>query len=167
MTKLFLMKNKALLLSFFWLGLFAGNREAASQPAELIHWLTFEQLEDSLKVQPKPVFIDFYADWCTACHQMKKGTFRDSLVAARLNQDYYAVRMNVETKETIFFGKRKFINERQKKPNPVHQIPLMMASRKGEPFSLPAIILLDENFVATARYFQYLDAGQLLRILKK
>ncbi len=167
MTKGFSDKNKAFLLGLCWLGLLIGNRGAVAQSAELIHWLTFEQLDDSLRVNPKPVFIDFYASWCTACHQMQKGTFRDSTVAARLNRDYYTVRMNVETKDTIFFGNQKFVNERQKKLNPVHQIPLMMASRKGKPFSLPAMILLDENFAATARYFQYLDAGQLVQILEK
>lgn len=165
--KAFLARNKALLLGLCWLGLLTGNQAAVAQSAELVRWLTFEQLEDSLRLNPKPVFIDFYADWCTACHQMQKGTFQDSLVATRLNHDYYAVRMNVESKDTIFFGNQKFVNERQKKPNPVHQIPLLMASRKGEPFSLPAMILLDENFAATARYFQYLDAGQLVQILEK
>lgn len=166
LQSVFVKRNKALLLSFIWLGLLTGNREAVAQPAELIHWLTFEQLDDSLRVNPKPVFIDFYADWCTACHQMQKGTFRDSKVAASLNHDYYAVRMNVETKDTVFFGNQRFVNERIKKPNPVHQIPLMMASRKGELFSLPAMILLDEKFVPKARYFQYLDAKQLFEILE-
>ncbi len=135
MNRFFLKKTKVLLMSLCWLGLLAGNRKAAAQPAEPIRWLTFEQLEDSLRVNPKPIFIDFYADWCRACYQMQKGTFRDSLVAARLNQDYYAVRMDVETKGTVFFSNQRFVNERVKKPNPVHQIPLMMASQKGKPFS--------------------------------
>lgn len=165
MRKAYLNKHSIALVGMCWLALLPGHRGAVAQPAELVRWLTFDQLQDSLSVRPKPVFVDFYADWCRACIQMQKGTFRDSMVAAVLNHEYYAVRMNVESKDTIYFGNQQFVNERMKKPNPVHQIPLMMASQKGKPFSLPAMILLDEKFVAKARYFQYLDAKSLLGIL--
>ncbi len=44
--------------------------------------------------------------------------------------------MNVESTQTIRFGNRQYVNERSKKLNPVHQIPRLMASRKGKQFSL-------------------------------
>jgi hypothetical protein len=73
--------------------------------------------------------------------------------------------MNVESKDTIVFGNQVFINKRINKRNSVHQIPLLMASQKNKEFSLPALVFLDENFKATARYFQYLNTKQLLEIL--
>lgn len=166
MIKAYLNRHSIALVGLCWLALLPEYRGAVAQSAEPVRWLTFEQLADSLSVRPKPVFVDFYADWCRACIQMQKGTFRDSAVAAILNHKYYAVRMDVESKDTIYFGNQQFVNERIKKPNPVHQIPLMMASQKGKPFSLPAMILLDEKFVAKARYFQYLDAKSLVGILQ-
>lgn len=139
---------------------------AFSQSEEAVYWLTFEQLEDSLRTNPKKVFIDFYADWCFPCLQMQRDVFTEKKVVEYLNSNYYSVKMNVESTDTIYFGGELFINERRKRRNPVHQIPLLMASQKDKPFSLPALIFLDENFNATARYFQYLNAKQFLKILK-
>jgi thioredoxin-related protein len=136
---------------------------AQNQPK--IQWLDFRQLEDSLAMNPKKIFIDFYADWCAPCLKMQKDVFTKSAIIKELNLHYYAVKMNVESKDTIVFGSQVFINERIKKRNPVHQIPLLMAAQKNKPFSLPALIFLDENFKATTRYFQYLNTNQFLEIL--
>ncbi|WP_194852272.1 thioredoxin family protein [Nonlabens antarcticus] len=151
----------------FLLIVFAISQTAFSQKERAVRWLTFEQLEDSLEIAPKKVFIDFYADWCGPCLRMQKEVFTDKAVIDKLNKEYYAVKMNVETTDTIHFGGQKFINERSKRRNPVHQIPLLMARQKNKPFSLPAMIFLDEKFLAEARYFQYLNRDQFLKILSK
>lgn len=136
---------------------------AQNQPK--IQWLDFSQLEDSLATNPKKVFIDFYADWCAPCLKMQKDVFTKNAIIKELNLHYYAVKMNVESKDTIVFGNQVFINKRINKRNPVHQIPLLMASQKNKEFSLPALVFLNENFKATTRYFQYLNTNQLLEIL--
>lgn len=150
----------------FYVFLIVLNNAAFSQSEEAVHWLTFEALEDSLQTNPKKVFIDFYADWCGPCLKMQRDVFTDRKIFEILNNDYYAVKMNVESTDTIHFGNEIFVNERAKRRNPVHQIPLLMASQKEKPFSLPALLFLDEKFQAEARYFQYLNVEQLWKILK-
>lgn len=155
-------------LKLIFIGIIAQILFLSSSNAQgtgFVPWLSFEQLDDSLKINPKPVFIEFYADWCTVCKRMEREAFVSESIATALTDDYYAVRMNVETTETISFGGELFINENSHKINAIHQIPLLMASRKDAPFSLPAIIILDEKFEARARYFQYLSAEQLEKIL--
>ncbi len=138
-----------------------------SQQDNTIHWLTFEQLEDSLATKPKKVFIDFYADWCVYCKKMDKAAFKDASVISKLNSEYYAVKMNVESTDTIVFGGEIFINKQWgKKRNATHEIPLLLASRKNYPFSLPAIVVLNDKFEVTERYFEYLDSKRLLKALK-
>lgn len=145
----------------------AFGSAAFSQEEKAFQWLTFEQLEDSLQTNPKKVFIDFYADWCGPCLKMQREVFTDEKIIQILNKEYYAVKMNVESTDTIYFGNQIFINERRNRRNPIHQIPLLMASQKNKPFSLPALIFMDEKFQATARYFQCLNAQQLIDILQK
>lgn len=138
---------------------------AFSQQEKSVQWLTFEQLSDALQNHPKKVFIDFYADWCAPCLKMQREVFTDSKVIEVLNKNYYAVQMNVETTDTIQFGKQIFVNKRINRRNPIHEIALLMASQKNKPFSLPALVFLDENFKPTARYFQYLNTDQFLEII--
>lgn len=147
--------------------LFGGNLACSQNSAQKIHWINFTQLNDSLLIKPKKVFVNFYADWCMYCKEMERTTFQDSAVIKILNEEYYAVKMNVETKETFTFGNQTFSNKRIKKLNPVHELPLLLASRKNKPFSLPAFVFFDENFLAQSRYFQFLDDVALLKILRK
>ncbi len=133
-----------------------------------VQWISFEQLEDSLAVHPKKVFIDFYADWCVYCKKMDKAAFKDPKVVAKLNTEYYAIKMDAESTDEIHFGGETFTNkEFGKKRNPTHDIPLLLASRENYPFSLPAIVLLNENFEVTDRYFEYLSPKKLYRFLEK
>ncbi|MCK0159156.1 thioredoxin family protein [Allomuricauda sp. F6463D] len=132
-----------------------------------IEWLSFEQLEDSLAKKPKKVFVSFYTDWCVYCKKMEKVAYKDPEIIAQLNSEYYAVKMDAETTETIVFDGQKFENkEYGKKRNAVHEIPLLLASREGRPFSLPAIVLLDESFRVTQRHFEYLSPKKMLKLLK-
>lgn len=132
-----------------------------------VNWLNFEQLEDSLSAKPKKVFIDFYADWCAYCKKMDKAAFKDSRVISKLNRDFYAVKMNAETTDTIVFGGQTFVNKQlKKKRNPTHEIPLLLASRENYSFSLPAIVVLNEKFEVANRYFEYLSPKQLLAALE-
>jgi thioredoxin-related protein len=142
------------------------GQSLSAQDDRSIQWLNFEQLEDSLIKQPKKVFIDFYADWCVYCKKMDQTAFKDSKVISKLNDSYYAVKMNVESKDTIRFGGEVLINQEfGTKRNPIHDMALRLASRKGRPFSLPAIVILNKNFEVEARYFRYLSPANLQKIL--
>lgn len=141
--------------------------QGVSAQDQSVAWLNFEQLEDSLAVEPRPVFISFYADWCAYCKKMDRVAFRDPKVITRLNRDYLSVRMNAETRDTIVFGGQTYVNrEFGRKRNPTHEIPLLLATRESYPFSLPAMILLNEEFEITGRYFEYLSPEELSEILK-
>ena len=132
-----------------------------------VQWLSFQQLEDSLEMRPRKVFIDFYADWCAYCKKMDRTAFRDPEVVQKLNSEFYAVRMNVESPDTITFDGRRYANpEFGKKRRPVHEIPHLLASRDGAAFSLPAIVILNEEFRVQNRYFEYLSPKNMREILE-
>jgi thiol:disulfide interchange protein len=44
----------------------------------------------------KPLFIDFYADWCIPCKQMEKYSFSDREFSRLVNDKFVVVKVNVE-----------------------------------------------------------------------
>ncbi|MEO0733519.1 MAG: thioredoxin fold domain-containing protein [Bacteroidota bacterium] len=129
---------------------------------ETVHWLTFAELEDSLAVRPKPVFIDFYTDWCTYCKKMDKVVFPHAEITELLNSKYYAVRFDAESTASVVFGGQTFINEEVgAKRRPLHQIARLLATREGQ-FVAPTLVFLDAEFRVTGRYFTYLGPKRFL-----
>lgn len=80
----------------------------ASQGTGKINWMTFEEAIAANKENPKKIFIDVYTNWCTWCKKMDKDTFSDSTVAAYMNEHFYAVKFNAESKDTIVYRDIKF-----------------------------------------------------------
>lgn len=133
---------------------------------EIIQWISWSQFETALIEKPKPVLVFFHADWCAYCKKIKRNAFANKDVVQRINEDYYAVEMDVESKDSIVFAGVTFINSQSKtKRNGIHDLPLLLASRKNKPFSLPATLLFDADFKMKARIFEYYTSKQLLRKL--
>ena len=157
----------AIMKQFVLLGvLFSLCFQVQAQNQPVVQWIPFDHLDDSLAVKPKKVFIDFVADWCTYCRKMDKVVFTNPEVVSTLNSEYYAVKMNAETTDTVQFDGQLFINDQVGKTrNPVHQLAQVLALREGK-FVAPTMLVLDESFAIKQRYFQYMDSEQLLRALE-
>ncbi|MGD1890472.1 MAG: thioredoxin family protein [Cyclobacteriaceae bacterium] len=159
------MTRELFILAVFTILLFLGT-PASAQEAGSVRWLTFEQLEDSLAAHPKRVFIDIYTDWCTYCRKMDKRVFTKPEVIDLLNEDYYAVHFDAETEANIVFGGQTLIIDQVgKSRSPIHQIAQLLALREGQ-FAPPTLVILDEDFKVTARYFEYMDSKKLVSALK-
>ncbi|MBQ4803798.1 thioredoxin family protein [Aquimarina sp. MMG015] len=137
-----------------------------AQENKTINWITFEQLDDSLAVKPKKVIINFYADWCVYCKKMDRVVYTKPEIIEKISKDYYAVKMDAESRDTINFDGSIFTNKNYTTSrNAIHEIPALLASRKDTTFSLPAIIFLDENFTVRKRYFEYMSPKKMLSTL--
>ncbi|MCH4822574.1 thioredoxin family protein [Gramella lutea] len=132
-----------------------------------INWIGFEELEDSLKTENKPVVIYFYTDWCVYCKKMDRNAFRNKEVIQKLNTEFYAVKMDAESVENIEFEGQIFTNEQQKtNRRGIHQIPLLLASRKDKPISFPVVMVLDANFQVKRKSHEYLTTDNLKTLIK-
>jgi|GEM_PF-79744 len=106
-----------------------------------INWVDIEEVEKLIKQQPKKILIDAYTSWCGWCKRMDKNTFENPTIAKYVNDNFYAVKLNAESKESINFkGKNyEFVKGGRRGYNALAKELL-----KGR-MSYPTISFLDEN----------------------
>ncbi|MBX9785595.1 MAG: DUF255 domain-containing protein [Chitinophagaceae bacterium] len=82
---------------------------------EKLNWITLAEAETKLKEQPRPVLIDLYTDWCGWCKVMDKKTYTNQTLIKYLNEKFYVVKLNAETKTALQWkGKTYSFNEQYK-----------------------------------------------------
>lgn len=130
-----------------------------------INWLSFEELETAQLEQAKKILLYFHTDWCVYCKKMDRKVFTKSTLITFLNAKYYAVSFDAESEASIRFQDQIYINDQVgKSRNPLHQITQLLATRQGK-FVAPTIVVLDESFNISARYFEYMTSEELLELL--
>ncbi|TXK28417.1 DUF255 domain-containing protein [Pontibacter qinzhouensis] len=135
-----------------------ANKTAA--PAETIQWLTIEEAAAKQKKEPRKIVIDVYTDWCGWCKKMDKGTFADPAVAAYINKNYYAVKLDAEGKKPIT------LNGHTYKFNPEYKShELAVALLQGQ-MSYPTTVYLNEKMEMLSPVPGYLDAAAFSKILR-
>ena len=98
----------------FLLTLFAAAfflTAAAQEDLGPIKWLSFEEAERLDSAENRPFLIDVYTDWCGWCKRMMATTFQNRQLAAYINQNFYCVRFDAETKDTIQFLGQKWVSD--------------------------------------------------------
>ena len=147
--------------SSLFLGLlFAVAQAVPPTPAEAkgIHWLSFEEMQKAQKVKPKKVIIDIYTDWCGWCKRMDKNTFENPAVAQYVNEHFYAVKFNAESKIPVQFNGKEYTN-----PNRYHDLAIFLMNGQA---GFPTSVYLDSNLKPlTAPIASYLDAKQFETII--
>lgn len=73
-----------------------------------VNWITLTELKDAYTKQQKPIIIDVYTSWCGWCRVMEKETYSQETVASYINENYYAVKFNAETKDSVEFNGKKY-----------------------------------------------------------
>lgn len=139
---------------------------AVTAQQEDIRWLRFNELEDHLQNEPKPVMIYFYTDWCVFCKKMDNVVFSQKKIINKLNEAYYAVKFNAESTEVVIFGNKKFTNQDYgKKRMAYHQIPKYLLAKDQQPLQFPGIVILNSNFEIEKRFYRYIAPKEMTTIL--
>jgi thioredoxin-related protein len=79
-------------------------------------WMTFQQAQDKAKAEPRIIIMDIYTDWCYWCKVMEHNTYSDPKVAVYLQDKFYPVRFNAESKVPVSWKGQSF------EYNPDHRV---------------------------------------------
>lgn len=135
------MKNTLFYLFILALSSCAVQKNSTSKGPK-INWISFDQLQDSLRHSPKKTLVDVYATWCGPCKTMNKVTFNDPEVIQYVNENFYAVKFDAERMDTITFKSKKFVNSNNK--NQTHYLTYELASIEGK-IAFPTTTILNDQ----------------------
>ncbi len=112
--------------------------------AQNISWTAFEDLNDSLSAEAKPLMIYIHADWCKYCLMQEQTTFKDSAMVTQL-QNYYCLKLNSEAPKDIDFLGRTFSSKKVGDKRFEHDLVSFLADNEYNQIVLPTTVFLDEN----------------------
>jgi thioredoxin-related protein len=149
----------ALLLLVLTLAAFRFSDKDKKEKAP-INWISIEEAEKLSKKHPRKIVIDVYTDWCGWCKKMDKSTFADEKVAKYVNKNFYAVKLDAESKEDIVLnGKTYRFNSQYK----AHELAVELLQGK---MGYPSTIYLDEKFNMLTPVMGYYDAKEFDKLLR-
>lgn len=82
-----------------------------------INWISIKELNEMYSKNPKPILLDVYTDWCGWCKHMDKTTYKDEKLVKYINEHYYAVKLNAESSDSIFFNNKTYGYKKKYKSN--------------------------------------------------
>jgi len=127
-----------------------------------ISWLSFDELNIHFKEEQKPILIFIHADWCKFCKMQENNTFKDSLIIAKLNQGYYTIKLNAESKKTVRFFGREYSYDQE---GGFHQLATYLGNSNGK-LELPTTVLLNERLEPIYRKSALVSQEEMKVILK-
>mgnify|MGYP000867311363 FL=1 len=127
---------------------------------EKIQWLTIEELQKEYQKKPKPILIDIYTKWCGWCKVMDKETYTNDLVANYITENYYAVKFDAESKDSVEWNGKKYGYNPAARSN---ELAIYLLSGR---MSYPTTIFIPELTGRPASLAGYLKPNQIESVLK-
>lgn len=121
---------------------FWGCKKTSQSSSAAINWVTLDQAMAMNKQNNKKIYLFIYTDWCTWCHKFDSATLGDPGVAAYINNNYYAVRLNPEASDTIRINGNAYLNPSPGKMWSANKFAIMLLDSN---MKYPASVFLDGN----------------------
>lgn len=129
--------------------------------SQSVEWMSFEEAMEANKNEPKKILIDVYTDWCGWCKKMDKDTYANPVVAKFINENYYPIKLDAETKDTIRYDTLVFVNPNTGRRSS-HQLAVSLMSGK---MSYPTTLIMNEEVKIIQKIPGYLDAATIEPLL--
>ena len=138
-----------------------------------ISWIPIEKAKVLAKKHNQKILIFFYKEHCPYCEKMKKETLNDPSVINMINRNFFPVKINSRTKDTIIFNGVAYGNQQplsSGRNDWRHDFYAEVASftQNGTSKSTtPSIVIFNNNFEKITNFPGNSPKELLLRRLKK
>lgn len=139
-------------------GLQAKSTYASSQRQEQhqVKWLGFNDGLAKARTEDKPIFVEFYTDWCPYCRKFQKETITDRNVARVLAENFVYVRFNAEdTRNRVKYDGKSYSNVELAQAFGVTSYPtLVFLDSKSKPITMLSGFVPANQFATVLDYIQ-------------
>lgn len=122
-------------------------------------WISFEDAVKLAKKDKRKILIDVYTSWCGWCKIMEKSTYSRKKLIRYINENYYAVRFDAETTDTIQYAGKIFTYV------PSLHAHQLAYSLLGGKMNFPSTVFLDEQIQLLTAIQGYQDEYKMNVIL--
>ena len=122
------------------------------QATNEINWISLEKAKEYAKKYDKNIFVYFHKKDCPYCEEMKKETLSDQTVIDLINNNFFPVKIDSRTKDTIYYNNKVYGNQQPASSGRHdwrHDFYAEVASftRNGtSQITTPSIVLFNNNF---------------------
>ncbi|MEZ4924056.1 MAG: DUF255 domain-containing protein [Crocinitomicaceae bacterium] len=129
----------------------------------VINWMDFESAIKENEQEKKFIFIDIYTGWCGWCKKMDQTTFLEPEVVSYMNEHFWAVKMDAESKDPIAF-KETLYEYKMYNGKGYNELAVNLLGGK---MSFPTFVVLSKREVKMGVINGYQSKSQLLSALSK
>jgi len=126
-----------------------------------IKWMSIEEALDKQNDEPRKILIDVYTKWCKVCHKLDQLSLSQQHIAEYINDNYYPVKFDAESKTHIYFmgQKYEFKNEGS---SGYHTFAYKITHGK---LNYPSLVFMDEDLRVIQSINGFQSPSKLIRIL--
>ncbi|MBO5950390.1 MAG: thioredoxin family protein [Fibrobacteraceae bacterium] len=117
-------------------------------------WKPMQEALMLAKKDKRPIFVEYYADWCVPCQVMQANVFSDKAVQKKIEDNFYAVRLNVDSMDSVFC---------ESKNVPIKECYTSVLKLQG----IPSYVILDYSGVSLLSLSGAMGKEGMLRFLDK
>ncbi|MFT3705793.1 MAG: DUF255 domain-containing protein [Agriterribacter sp.] len=137
-----------------------AEHNIVQKESEKLQWMTLADAAAKIKTEKKPILIDLYTSWCGWCKVMDKNTYTNPMVIKYIEDNFYPVKLDAETKETLTWKGKQF------NYNPAYKVNEYAVELTGGQLSFPTTIILPADGSAPQAIPGYLKIPDMELILK-
>ena len=141
----------------------APTTHPASSEALAPKWMTWDEAVAAQKKNPKHMLVDLYTDWCGWCKRMDATSWSDPEVAAYIDEHFYAVKFDAESKAPVVYDGHTFEYERVGGRG-VHQLASSLTDNR---LTYPSVVYFTPKMERQMVSQGYKDAKGLLDELRR
>ncbi|MDR0559169.1 MAG: DUF255 domain-containing protein [Prevotellaceae bacterium] len=130
--------------------------QLTAQSGKKVKWMTFTEAVEASKKEPRKIFIDIYANWCGWCKVLDNSTFSDSAIIRILNEKYYPVKINSESRDKLKFKEYEMTYA---------ELAISLGSEPGQNLGLPTCVFLNESQDLLTRLPGYIKPDTMKPVL--